>query len=484
MKFEIKQIRENVWEIAKNNNMCVPGRIYANSNILKELTEDFKKTPERSAINQLMNFSTLPGIKKYTIALPDMHIGYGFPIGGAAAFDINEGVVSFAAIGFDSNCGMRNMITPFTKKDIESKQKEILKELFQKIPAGLGSKGNLSLNKQEINEVLEKGAKYVVDKGYGLKKDLKFIEEHGCMKQANPENVSNKAKQRQFKQVGTLGSGNHYLELQYVSDIFDEKVAENYGLIKDQVIVSIHTGSRALGHQTGTDYLSVLSKASKKYNISIKEKELVCAPIQSEEGQKYISAEFAAFNCAFANRQVIAHLARKALSEIFETDEGEIKTLYDVGHNTCKYEKHKINKKNEILLVHRKGSTRAFGPGREEIPSKYRKVGQPVLIGGTMGTGSYILHGTEKGMEETFGSSAHGAGRKMSRTQAKKEYKGETIVNELSKKGILVQGHGFKGMAEESPNAYKDVDKVVEVLHKTGISKKVVKTKPLICIKG
>lgn len=480
----LKKIRNNVWEINKSKDMTVPARVYSNKELLKEITDDYKKDPNRSAIKQLINFSTLPGIKKYSIALPDMHVGYGFPIGGAAAFDINEGVVSFSAIGFDSNCGVRNMITPFTKKDIESKQKEILKELFQKIPAGLGSKGNLKLNKEEIDEVLEKGAKYVIDRGYGIKEDLEFIEENGCMKDANPENVSNKAKQRQFKQVGTLGSGNHYLELQYVSDIFDEKVAKTYGLKKDQVIISIHTGSRALGHQTGTDYLSILSKASKKYNIPVKERELVCAPIQSEEGQKYISAEFAAFNCAFANRQVIAHLARNALSKIFDTDRNEIKTLYDVGHNTCKFEKHKIGKKSETLLVHRKGSTRAFGPNRKEIPTKYRKVGQPVLIGGTMGTSSYILHGTEEGMNETFGSSAHGAGRKMSRTQAKKLYKGETIVNDLNKKGIFVRGHGFKGVAEESPEAYKDVNSVVEVLHKTGISKKVVKTKPLVCIKG
>jgi len=383
-----------------------------------------------------------------------------------------------------SNCGVRTIRTYLKKEDVLKKQKELLDELYKTIPAGLGSTGKIKLSEKEIDEVLVKGAEFSIEKGFGSEKDLEFIEEHGRLEGADPSAVSHLAKQRQYKQIGTLGSGNHYLEVQYVDEVFDEKVAKAYKLEKDQVVVSIHCGSRALGHQVGTDYAKFLAEAVKKYKIEIPDKELVCAPFQSPEGQKYYSAVVAAINCAFANRETLAHLTRLAFCKVFGVDEDEIETLYEVGHNTCKIEKHKVDGKMKKLIVHRKGSTRAFGPGRKEIPKAYREVGQPVLIGGTMGTHSWILHGTELGMQEAFGSSCHGAGRLMSRHQAKKTWRGEQVVKELAKKGILVRGHGWAGVAEEAPGAYKDVDRVVNVSHNTGIAKKVVKVKPLVVIKG
>jgi tRNA-splicing ligase RtcB (3'-phosphate/5'-hydroxy nucleic acid ligase) len=474
----INKLNEFEWIIPKTEKMTVPAKLFVNDSMINELKEEEKTN--WSTLKQIKNTATLPGLQKQVIALSDCHPGYGFCIGGVIASDLNEGVITFAAVGFDINCGVRTIKTGLTFDEINLKKKELAELLFKEIPAGLGVKGKLELKPTEIDEVLEKGAKYVVEKGYGIKSDLNFIEENGCIKEANPENVSMKAKQRQFKQVGTLGSGNHYLEVQEVQELFDEKTAKAFGLKMNECVVSIHCGSRALGHQIGTDYLEYLDKAVKKYKINIPDKELVCAPIQSEEGQKYFSAVNAGINCAFANRQVLTHLTRNVFSKLFELKEKQIQTLYDVGHNTAKIEEHNGKK----LLVQRKGATRGFGPGRKEIPKEYRKFGQPVLIGGSMGTNSFILAGTEKAMNETFGSTIHGAGRKKSRNAAKKELNEKKVQDYLNEKKVLVKGHSIKGLIEEAPQAYKDINEVIEVVHKTGISKKIAKLKPLICIKG
>jgi len=475
---DIYEVKQYVWEVAPFGDMVVPGRIYADHAIMDSLKQDLSR--EWNALQQVINVASLPGIEKYSLAMSDVHPGYGFPIGGVGAFDTSSGLIMVGGIGFDVNCGVRVMRAGITKKDVLAKQKELAEALFHDIPAGLGSEGDLRLNENQIDEVLTRGAEYAIEKGYGTEDDLKHTEEDGCVDGALPEAVSHKAKERQFKQVGTLGSGNHYLEVQYVSDIYDEKAAKAFGLVKDEVLVSIHCGSRALGHQVGTDYLQTLEKAMKKYGIKVRERELVGAPFDSPEGREYFGAVNSAINAAFANRQVIAHLARKVFTRVFGTGEDDFTQLYDIGHNTAKLEEHGGKK----LIVHRKGATRAFGPGSKEVPSDYRKIGQPVLIGGTMGTCSYILHGTETGMRETFGSSCHGAGRVMSREAAKRQWWGESLQQQLAKQGIVVLGHSKSGLAEEAPGAYKDVDQVVNVMHETDIARRVVKALPLVNIKG
>lgn len=476
----LKEIKKHVWKLEKKGDMLVPGIVYGNKEIIQHLIDDVEAGKEWNALKQIENVACLPGIQKAAMAMSDVHPGYGFPIGGVGAFDIDKGVISVAGVGFDINCGVRTMTTPFTKEEIEKKKQKLAEELYRKIPAGLGVKGDIKLNLEEINNVLRKGAEFAVERGYGYEEDLEYIEEHGKIGNADPSVVSRKAKQRQFKQIGTLGSGNHYLEIQYVDKVYDEKAAKVFGLREGQILVSFHCGSRALGHQIGTDYLEELDKASRKYGIPIREKELVCAPFDSPEGQKYWKAVNCGINCAFANRQALAHLTREAFEKVFDIDGRKIKTFYEIGHNTCKLEEHEGKK----LLVHRKGSTRAFGPGRKEIPEKYREIGQPVLVGGTMGTCSFILHGTEKGMKETFGSAIHGAGRSMSRYKAKSKWRAEDVLASLKKRGIVVKGHSLKGVAEEAPGAYKDVEKVVDVMHESDIARKVVRVRPLICIKG
>ena len=388
----------------------------------------------------------------------------------------------WGGVGFDVNCGVRTLKTNLYKKDVEPKIKELVDQIFRDIPAGLGIRGEILLKDNQINRVLTEGSKFVVELGYGTQEDLKFTEEQGRILGANPKDVSDIALRREKKQVGTLGSGNHYLEIQYIDEIYDEKAAKVFGLEKNQIVITIHCGSRALGHQVGTDYLKVLAEASRKYGIPIRDRELVCAPVNSDEGQKYISAVRCAINYAFANRQVIAALTRKSFSRIFKN--AELKMFYDVGHNTLKEEKHKINGKLKKLWVHRKGSTRAFGPGREEIPQSYRKIGQPVIIGGTMGTHSYILVGTEQGMEKSFGSACHGAGRAMSRTKAKKIWYGKKVIQDLKDEGIYVRCHSLHGVAEVAPLAYKSVEEVVNSIHNATLAKKVAKVKPLGNIKG
>ncbi|MCX8158581.1 MAG: RtcB family protein [Candidatus Diapherotrites archaeon] len=478
----LKQISKYIWELSKENQMNVCGRIYGDETLIKILEEEEKTN--WSSLRQLRNLASLPGIQKYAIALADVHPGYGAPIGSISAFDLEEGVITFATIGFDINCGVRTLITGLKRHDIEAKKEELADILFREIPAGLGSTGELKLTKSQIDEVLEKGSEYVIEQGFGLEEDLKYTEEKGCIKGADPKAVSDKAKERQFKQVGTLGSGNHYLEVQFVEQIYNEEVAEIFGIDKDDIVISLHCGSRALGHQIGTDYLQELERASKKYNLKILDKELVCAPIQSEEGQKYFSAVNAGINCAFANRQVLTHLVRTSVSKVLGIDEKSIRVLYDVGHNTAKIEKHDINGKMKEVLVGRKGSTRGFGPNREEIPEKYRKVGQPILVGGSMGTASYILRGTNKGMLETFGSAIHGAGRVMSRVKATSNFRGSDIEKTLRKQNIIVKAHSLKGLAEEAPEAYKNIDDVVKIVHEEGVVEKVARLRPIIVVKG
>ncbi len=485
-QFKLKKINDNLWEMPVQGDMLVPGRIYGDKDIIDHLLADIKAGKEWNALQQIYNVACLPGIEKYSLAMSDVHPGYGFPIGGVGAFDLGQGVISVAGVGFDINCGVRTLFTPLVKSDLvdEVKKEKLANQLFRDIPAGVGSEGDIKLSLEEIDQVLVKGAKFIVERGYGVAEDLEYTEENGCIDNARPANVSFKAKQRQFKQIGTLGSGNHYLEVQYVQTIYDEKVAQVYGLRKDQIIVSIHCGSRALGHQIGTDYLKTLDTASRKYKIPIRERELVCAPFKSPEGVAYLTAVNCGINCAFANRQALTHLTRQAFKHAIGVDVEKIRMFYDIGHNTVKVEKHQVNGTEKKLLVHRKGSTRAFGPGRIEIPEKYRSVGQPVLVGGTMGTHSYILHGTEQGMKDTWGSACHGAGRAMSRIQAKRKWRADDLVRELRKQGIIIKGCSKAGLAEEAPGSYKDVDSVVNVMHNTGIAMKVAKVKPLIVIKG
>lgn len=484
IKFELKRVGENIYELPKQGEMIVAGRIYGNKDIIAHLLDDIKQGKEWNALAQLANVACLPGIQKYSLAMPDVHPGYGFPIGGVGAFDIETGVISVAGVGFDINCGVRTLKTPLTKEDIEKDKERVAEVLFKTIPAGLGSTGEIKLGIDKIDEVLVNGAEYCVKQGFGFREDLNFIEENGRIGNANPENVSELAKKRQFRQVGTLGSGNHYLEVQYVEEIYDKEAAKAFGLKENQIVISLHCGSRALGHQIGTDYLKILEEASHRYKLKIREKELVGAPFKSLEGEKFFTAMNCGINCAFANRQALAHLVRVALNKAIGVGEKEIKTLYEIAHNTAKLEEHDVDGGKKQLLVHRKGATRAFGPGRKEIPEEYAKIGQPVLVGGTMGTASYILHGTRKGMEETFGSACHGAGRIMSRNQAKRQFWGENIIKELAGRGIIIRGHSKAGVAEEAPGAYKEVDEIIGVMHNSGVAKKVVKLRPLISIKG
>ena len=483
-EFELTEVAPDEWELKKQKGMNVPGKIYGTKQIIQHLINDVKAGKSWSALPQIRNVAMLPGIQKAAIAEPDVHPGYGFCIGGVGAFDTETGVIALAGVGYDINCGVRTHLTPLKKKDVINKQKELLDALYDMVPAGLGSKGKLHLSAEEIDEVLVKGAAFAVERGYGLKEDLEYIENNGKITGANPKFVSDLAKKRQFKQVGTLGSGNHYLEVQYVDEIYDKEAAKAYGLEKDQIVFSLHCGSRALGHQVTADYTKLLAEAARKYKINLPDKELVCAPFRSKEGQQYFSAINCGANCAYANRQTIGHLARQAFKKVFDLKDNDMPLLYDISHNNAKLETHEVNGKKKELIIHRKGATRAFGPGRTEVPKKYRKIGQPVLIGGTMGTCSYILHGTQESMDKAFGSAAHGAGRVMSRHQANRQWKGQTLQQSLERQGILVKGHDWRGLAEEAPGAYKDVNVVIEVSHKTGLAKKVAKVKPLVCVKG
>jgi len=470
---EIKKISKNIYEIPKHGNMNVPGRIYASEKILNDAKKD-------KTLEQAKNVACLPGILNASIALADAHQGYGFPIGGVAAFDLDKGVISPGGVGYDINCSVRLLRTNLEKKDILKKQKEILKKLYEKIPSGVGRGSRFNMTRQELNNILKGGAKYLIEKGYGEKEDYLHMEEEGCIKGADASKVSERAIKRGIGQLGTLGAGNHFLEVQFVDEVFDEKVAEIFGLKKNQAVIMIHCGSRGLGHQIASDYIK---KMEDEYGFkNLPDRELINAPIKSQLAEDYYSAMCCAVNFAFANKQLITHWVREEMKNIFP--DIKIDVVYDVCHNIAKFEKHIIEGKLKEICVHRKGATRSFGAGREEIPKAYRNVGQPVLIPGTMGTASYVLVGTKKAEEMTFGSTVHGAGRLMSRSKAIRELQGEKTKSNLSEKGIEVKSGSIKSLAEESPEAYKNIEDVVEVVHELGISKKVARLKPLLVIKG
>lgn len=480
IKDEIKKVRDNVYEIpgTYDKRMRASGRFY----IADEHFDDL----EEGAIEQIINIACLPGVQRYSIGLPDIHFGYGFPIGGVAAFSMRNGIVSPGGVGFDINCGVRLIKSNLTMADIEEHLDELSDKLFKNIPSGVGSKGKIKLEEGEIDKVLDNGAEWAVENGYGWPEDLEVLEENGKMVDADSSIVSDKAKKRGIPQLGSLGSGNHFLEIQEVEEIFNEEVAEVFGLEKGMIVVMVHSGSRGCGHQVCSDYLRVMDKAYKKYKIQIDDRQLACAPLDSKEAQNYIQAMAAAANYAWANRQMMTHWIRETFEDVLgkSAKDMEMDIVYDVAHNIVKMENHKVYNREEDLLVHRKGATRAFGPGREEVPEKYRAVGQPVLIPGTMGTASYVLHGTEKAMEETFGSTAHGAGRILSRSKAKKDYDADEITKDLESKGIRIKATSKHVIEEEAPGAYKDVDSVVRVSDSTGIAKLVAKLKPIAVCKG
>ncbi len=478
---ELIRIAENVWEIPKSGKMRVPGRIYISQKMLEsQLSED-------DALKQVINVAHLPGIEKYSLAMPDIHWGYGFPIGGVAATNLDEGVISPGGVGYDINCGVRLATTSLKFNDVQNKLQNLINKLFQNIPTGVGASGAIKkLSKADLKNVLLKGSVWALENDLGNQNDIVFTEENGNLRGADFSVISERALERGADQLGTLGSGNHFLEVDIVDEIYDDNVAEALGLFLNQIVVQIHTGSRGLGYQICDDFLKVLQSASKKYGFDLPDKQLACAPIKSQEGKDYLAAMQSAANFAWNNRQVIMHLARKSFLDIFSISKDELKfnLVYDVCHNIAKIETHKIDDQEKEVCVHRKGATRAFAPGNNQIPTKYKHIGQPVLIPGDMGRYSFVAVGTEKAMEETFGSSCHGAGRNLSRHKAMKIAKGRNLLDELKEKGIVIQAKGFKTIAEEMPEAYKDVANVVDVMHKAGITKKIAKLRPIGVIKG
>lgn len=482
MKITLKdliEVNENLYEIAQSyrSDMLVPARVYMKRHMLDDIQEDLSLT-------QLVNVATLPGIVKYALAMPDIHQGYGFPIGGVAATDINKGgVISPGGIGYDINCGIRLLVSNLSAEEIRPHIEKLADELYHAVPSGVGRGGKIKLNKPEMDKVLQDGARHMVTLGYGIDEDLEFCEEEGRMPGANPDLISNEAKERGYDQLGTLGSGNHFLEVQEIEELFDQEAAQAMGLYKGGVVIMIHCGSRGLGHQTCTDYVKKMMAKLPEWGYQLPDRELVCAPFESAEGQAYFAAMSAAANFAWANRHAIAHAVRQAWQTVFG-DTARIKTVYDISHNIGKRERHTVDGKELDLLLHRKGATRSFGPGRAEIPTAYRHIGQPVLIPGTMGTASYVLVGTQESMKQTFGSSCHGAGRRLSRMKAKKIVQGNELKRELAQAGITIRCDSLRGLTEEAPIAYKDVDSVVNVIHEAHIAHKVVRVRPMAVIKG
>lgn len=466
-----KKIREGVWEIKQDSSLV---RIYATERLLNEIEEE--------VIRQASNVASLPGIVGVSMVMPDGHKGYGFPIGGVAAFDIEKGVISPGGVGYDINCGVRAITTSLTENEIKDKLKNLIDEIFRNVPSGVGSHGKLRLNLNQIDEVGRLGAKWAVENNLGEKEDLRFMEENGCMKDADPDKVSQRAKSRGAPELGTLGAGNHFLEIQKVDKIFDENAAKKFGLFENQIIAMVHCGSRGYGHQIADDYIKVMLNASKKYEIRLKDNELACTYIKSKEADDYIKAMKCGVNYAFCNREIITHWVRESFEKLHINT--ELKLLYDVCHNIAKFEKHKVNGEEKILCVHRKGATRAFAAGRQEIPEVYRNIGQPVIIPGSMGTASYILIGTDKAMEESFGSVCHGAGRVMSRAAGIRSWRGEEVKRRIESTGKILRATTLRILAEEDPRVYKDIDEVVRAVELAGISKTVAKLVPLGIIKG
>ncbi len=478
----VRKIDENRWEIRTSykEGMLVPGLIFASESMLGQIFED-------QAFQQVINVSFLPGIVGHSLAMPDIHYGYGFPIGGVAATRVKDGVVSPGGVGFDINCGVRLLRTNLSVEEIKPRIEDLVLALYSNIPSGVGSEGKIRLSEKELEKVLLKGSAWAVENGYGEAEDLVFTEEKGCLKNADSDKVSQKAKKRGLPQLGTLGSGNHFLEIQVVEQIYEREIAQAMGIMEaGQVLLAIHTGSRGLGYQVCDDYIRVLNGAVQRYGINLPDRQLVCAPVQSSEGQDYLSAMACAANYAWANRQCITHWVRESFIRVLGTSPRELglEQIYDVAHNIAKIEQHNVEGKNQNLCVHRKGATRAFPTGHPDLPAMYRNIGQPVLIPGDMGRYSYIAVGTETAMKETFGSTCHGAGRLQSRTAAKKGLRGSDVATKLALRGIIVKSGSMGSLAEEASEAYKDVAEVVEVTNRAGISRKVARTVPLGVIKG
>ena len=471
-----KKINEYLWEIPQSfrSDMRVPARIYISEGMLQEVEDE--------ALIQLVNTTTMPGIVKYAIAMPDIHSGYGPPIGGVGAMKLPEGVISPGFVGYDENCGVRLLKSDYTEKEIRPYLDKLATEIQKGVPSGLGKGRAIKLSIDQINKILEGGIPYLVEQGYGEKEDIENCEEKGRIEEADASCVSEQAKNRGRDQVGTLGSGNHFCELDKIEEIFDEKVAEVFGLFKDQVVVTVHTGSRGLGHQNCTDYLRIVMDVLPKYEIKLSDRELACVPFNSPEGQRFFKAMSAACNYAWANRHMIGHYVRKAWKSVLG-QKANLKLLYDVAHNIAKIEEHEVDGEKMKLIVHRKGATRAFPLEHPELPEKYKKTGQPVIVPGSMGTASYVLVGTEKSKEAWY-TVCHGAGRTMSRHEAMRRVSGQEVIKSLELKGITVKCWSLRGIAEEAPMAYKNIEEVVEVVHNAGLSKKVAKLVPLAVIKG
>jgi tRNA-splicing ligase RtcB len=478
---DLRRVSAWAWELpaAFRADMRVPARLYADDDILEQALSD-------RSLEQLVNTATLPGIVGHALAMPDVHQGYGFPIGGVAATRVSDGVVSPGGVGYDINCGVRLLATRLRADEVAPYVSDLMTALFTEVPVGVGSSGDVRMNKQELRALLTEGAGWAVRQGLGVAADLEHTEDQGCLPGADPAAVSARALERGLEQVGTLGSGNHFLELDEITEIYNAQAAETMGLRVGDLCVWIHCGSRGLGHQVCSDYVRALQPAVARYGITIPDRELVCAPVDSREGRDYLAAMACAANYAWANRQVITQLVRRAFERVLQgklADSG-LTMVYDVCHNIAKIETHAVEGRLQRLCVHRKGATRAFGPGRPEVPAAYRAIGQPVLIPGSMGTGSYVLVGTELAMAETFGSTCHGAGRTMSRHGATRSVRGDELRRELESQGIAIRAHSNKGLAEEAPQAYKDVDAVVNVVHQYGMARKVARTRPLGVMKG
>ncbi len=479
-QISIEKLTDYKWRIPKQGKMRVDGIVYASEKLLKDMEGD-------QSLQQVANVAHLPGIVKHSIAMPDIHWGYGFPIGGVAAFRLEDGVISPGGVGYDINCGVRLLRSDIPKEQAKEKSKELVTALFQNIPTGVGShRKDLKLSKNQMKEMALEGASWALHQGFGYSEDIDHIEEKGVLPEANPETVSERAYERGRNQLGTIGSGNHFVEVGFVEEIFDPVSADRLGLLKDHVTVIIHTGSRGFGYQICDDYLKVMDRATRKYGIELPDRQLACAPLHSPEGKEYLGAMACGANFAFNNRQIITHWVRETFEQVFKMGPKRhgLQTIYDVCHNIAKIEKHNVDGKEMKLCIHRKGATRAFPPGHESVPEVYRDLGQPILVPGDMGRYSYVLLGTQNAYQETFGTSCHGAGRAMSRHRAKKIARGRSIVQELESQGIHVMADGYATIAEEMPEAYKDVAEVVEVVHQAGIGKKVAKLKPFCVIKG
>jgi tRNA-splicing ligase RtcB len=480
-KQDFERINDFVWQVPQSfrGDMRAPARLYADEELLEDALQD-------ESVTQLVNTATLPGIMKYAISMPDIHQGYGFPIGGVVATKVPDGVISPGGVGYDINCGVRLLASHVSDEEIAPHIKDLATALYRNCPSGVGSEGSVPLNAKQLDDVLENGAEWALKNGHARREDLDRTEEFGKMPGADAAAVSKRAKERGKGQLGTLGAGNHFIEVDRVAEVFDAEIADRLGLFPNQVVVQIHCGSRGLGHQVCTDYVNDFQRAVREYKIELPDRELVCAPLNSPEGQEYFKAMAASANFAFANRQILVHHIRRSFEETLggHVRDFGLYQIYDIAHNMAKVEEHEIDGKRVKVCVHRKGATRAFGPGSSVLPNDLRDIGQPVLIPGSMGTASYVLVGTVESMAQTFGSTCHGAGRVMSRAKARREVRGERLRDELAARGIVVRAGSMPGLAEEAPQAYKDVSRVVEVVHRAGIGRKVARLEPLAVIKG